>query len=118
MSEILSLHEYELKPGVPGQALEAAVQTANARRLFDLPGLQGFLLLRGVKGAHRGRYAILWRYQSRQAWEALWGSLEQPKARQDYPPSWRIWEDEFLAPLLAQHPDSIRYTAYEVVLKN
>ena len=101
-----------------GQAQERAARAAVERRLLSIPGLQGFLLLKGLKGANRGRYAILWRYQSRQAWEALRGSLEQPKARHDYPPSWRIWDDEFLAPLLAQHPDSIRYTAYEVVLKN
>ena len=26
---------------------------------------------------------------------------------------WRVWEEEFLAPILSGHPDAIRFTAYE-----
>ncbi len=37
----------------------------------------------------------------------------EPRPKQDYPPSWKIWEDEVLAPFLAEHPERIAFTAYQ-----
>jgi|Deesub1362A_J573_1020465.scaffolds.fasta_scaffold01553_2 hypothetical protein len=118
MAPLISLHEYELRPEVPPAAFEGALREAVARGLFELPGLQGFHFLRGIKGARRGRYAALWIYKNREAWEEIWGPVDRPKPREEFPPAWRIWEDEILAPLLAQDPHSITYTAYEVWLKS
>jgi hypothetical protein len=28
---------------------------------------------------------------------------------------WRVWENEVLAPFLAQHPDAIRFISYEAL---
>ena len=88
---------------------------AEQRRLFDLPGLVGHHFLRGLKGTRTSRYAAIWVFESRQAWERLWGPVEAPRAAADYPQQWKIWENEILAPLLSQDPDTIRFTSYEEV---
>jgi hypothetical protein len=69
--------------------------------------------LRGVKGGRRGGYAAVWVYESRQAWEQLWGTLDRPRRSDEYPEKWRIWENEFLAPILSSDPNAIRFMAYE-----
>jgi heme-degrading monooxygenase HmoA len=113
MPRMISIHEYELKPGSdPGQ-FEQALRDAEARGLFELPGLTAHHFVRGVKGARPHAYAAVWVYESREAWERLWGTAERPRARTEYPKKWRIWEDEVLAPILSGDPDAIRFTAYE-----
>ena len=89
------------------------LRDAEARDLFRLPGLVAHHFLRGLKGARGGQYTALWIYESREAWERLWGTPEHPRAPRDYPDAWTTWEEEFLAPFLDVHPDAIRYTAYE-----
>jgi hypothetical protein len=115
MARIISIHEYELAPGVRPADFELAVSEAKRQRLFDLPGLREHHFLRGLKGARSGRYTAIWIYESRAAWEALWGPRDAPRAPIDYPPTWKVWENTILAPLLAQHPDAIRFTSYEEV---
>jgi len=113
MARIISVHEYELKPGSNPAQFEQALRDAEARGLFDLPGLVTHHFIKGVKGARLGAYAAVWIYESREAWERLWGTLEHPLGRTEYPEKWRIWEEELLAPILSSHPDAIRFTAYE-----
>ncbi len=113
MSRIISIHEYDLKPGSDEQQFEQVIRDAEARGLLRLPGLIAHHLIKGTKGARRGAYAAVWVYESREAWEQLWGTPEQPRSPQEYPENWKIWEEELLAPFLAQHPDAIRFTAYE-----
>ena len=115
MPRVISIHDYELKPGVSGDAFEQAAREAERRGLFDLPGLVGHHFLRGLKGARRGAYTALWIFESRDAWERLWGTVEAPVRPSDYPARWKIWESEVLAPLLDQDPDTIRFTSYEEV---
>lgn len=115
MGRIVSIHEYELAPGVEPADFEKALREARRQRLFDLPGLREHRFLRGMKGARTGAYTAIWIYDSRAAWEALWGPLDAPRGPAQYPPNWKIWENELLAPLLAQHPDTIRFTSYEEV---
>lgn len=115
MQAIISIHEYELRPEVAPAAFEAAVQEAVSRRLFELPGLAAFHFLKGIKGARAEKFAAVWIYESREAWERLWGSPVAPKSREAYPPSWLIWEDDILAPLLVCEPDRIIFTSYEVM---
>ncbi len=112
-ARIVSVHEYELRDGVSEDQFLRTAKEAQSRGLFDLPGLIHYRLLRGVKGARRGSFAAIWVYESRTAWEALWGPPEAPKTRANYPPTWRVWEDELLAPLLKRDPDRVRYTSYE-----
>lgn len=116
MGKIISVHEYTLKPGVPEVEFEAALRQATRRRLFDLPGLEAFYFVKGIKGRRSGRYAAVWVYTSRKAWEALWGPPERPVPKEEYPRRWRIWEEEILAPLLREDPDHIQYTTYEAFL--
>ena len=113
MGRIISIHEYELKPGVDCRQFEKAVRDAEARGLLQLPGLVAHHFVKGMKGARQGAYAALWIYESREAWEHVWGSPAQPRRAEDYPNTWKVWEEELLAPLLKQHPDAIRFTAYE-----
>ena len=115
MAKVISVHEYELKPGVQEAAFERALHDADRRGLFDLPGLAEHHFLRGLKGARRGAYAAIWIFESRQAWEKLWGPVGSPRPAAEYPESWKIWENTILAPLLAQDPDTIRFTSYEEV---
>lgn len=113
MSRVISVHEYTLKPGVNAAEFEAAIQTARARGLLSLPGLEACYLVKGLRGHRQGRYAAIWVYASREAWERLWGPPDQPRPWQDYPANWQVWETQVLAPFLDREPDQITFTAYE-----
>ena len=115
MPEVISVHEYVLKPEADPAAFEAAIQAARERGLLRLPGLVDYHFLRGIRGTRRDQYTAIWIYESRAAWEALWGPVDAPRSKEDYPESWKIWEDEVLAPFLDQDPDKISYTSYEVL---
>jgi hypothetical protein len=113
MGRIISIHEYDLSPGINVEQFEQVLHDAEARGLLQLPGLVAHHFVKGAKGVRRGAYAALWIYESREAWERLWGTPEHPRLPQDYPDTWKIWEQEVLAPFLKVHPDAIRFTAYE-----
>lgn len=113
MARVVSIHEYELKAGTDASAFETAIRRAEDRGLFAIPGLVSYHFMRGLKGMRAGRYAAVWIYESREAWQRLWGTPEQPLHFADYPASWRIWEEEILAPLLDRIPDKISFTTYE-----
>ncbi|RMF86486.1 MAG: hypothetical protein D6736_15030 [Nitrospinota bacterium] len=113
MARIISVHEYLLRPESNEAEFRQALLAAQRRGLLRLPGLVEHHFLQGIKGAGRGQYAALWIYESREAWERLWGSPDQPRQREEYPENWKIWEEEVLAPFLQQDPDQIRFTAYE-----
>ncbi len=113
MPKIISVHEYVLRPGVDEIQFENAIQKAHKSGLLKLPGLVEYKFVKGIKGSRKGYYAAIWVYESRQAWEKLWGSAENPRKKQDYPENWKVWEDEVLAPFLSQDPDRIEFTAYE-----
>jgi hypothetical protein len=111
---VTSIHEYELAPGVDADRFETVVAGAERDGLFELPGLAGHRFLRGIKGDRAGEYAAVWTYESRAAWEALWGPPDDPVAPDEYPERWREWERR-LAPLLTGDPDRIRFTSYRTV---
>jgi hypothetical protein len=112
VAKVISVHEYELKPGISDEAFERALEDAERRGLFELPGLVGHHFLKGLKGARRNAYAAIWIFESRAAWEELWGTVEAPRPPTEYPDKWKVWENEVLAPLLSQDPDTIRFTSY------
>ncbi len=113
MRRIVSIHEYDLKPGINVEHFEQVLREAEGRGLLQLPGLVAHLFVRGAKGVRRDAYAALWIYESREAWEHLWGTPEHPRPPQEYPDTWKVWEQELLAPFLKDCPDAIRFTAYE-----
>ena len=113
MGCVVSIHEYELKAGASAEQFEQVLRDAEARGLLKLPGLVAHYFMKGAKGVRRGAYAAVWIYESRSAWENLWGSPEHPRLPQDYPDTWKVWEQELLAPFLRDDPDAIRFTAYE-----
>jgi heme-degrading monooxygenase HmoA len=115
MARVISIHEYELRPSVQEAAFERALHDAERCGLFDLPGLIEHHFLRGLKGARRGAYTGIWIFESREAWEKLWGTVEAPRPVEEYPETWKIWENEILAPFLIEHPDTIRFTSYEEI---
>jgi len=113
MAKVFSLHEYVLRPGVDENDFKSAVRRAQEGGLLQFPGLIDFHLVKGIKGSRRGYFATLWIYESRDAWQRLWGSPDEPLEKENYPENWRIWEEEILAPFLVGDPDQIRYTTYE-----
>lgn len=112
MGRVISIHEYELKPDIDGSEFEDALRTAEDQDLFQLPGLVEHHFIKGLKGSRVGKFAAIWVYESREAWEDLWGSPDQPRGKADYPENWQTWE-KMLEPFLAQDPDEILFTAYE-----
>jgi hypothetical protein len=113
MSKVMSVHEYVLLPGIDERRFEQSIRQARERGLLRLPGLLEHHFLKGIKGSRNGCYAAIWIYESREAWERLWGTPDHPRRRQDYPENWKIWEEEVLAPFLSLDPDRIVFTAYE-----
>ena len=113
MAMMICIHNYTLKAGVSGAEFEARIAEAEARGLLKLPGLVRHHFLRGVKGTRKDSYAAVWVYESREAWEKLWGPADRPLTKAHYPANWIAWEDEVLAPLLDQDPDRIDFTSYE-----
>lgn len=113
MSKVISIHEYVLRRGVDERDFEKAIQEAEERGLLDLPGLVEHHFVKGIRGSRSGFYAAIWVYESKEAWEDLWGRPEHPRGKEDYPENWKVWEDEILAPLLGEDPDRINFTAYE-----
>jgi hypothetical protein len=112
MPTIISVHEYELRPGVDESQFARLIGQAEARGLFALPGLTAHHFVKGIKGARHGRYAAIWVYSSREAWERLWGPPDQPLRQPEYPAPWQRWE-AMLAPWLRDDPDRLVFTAYE-----
>ncbi|HEV8586143.1 MAG TPA: hypothetical protein VGT02_14340 [Methylomirabilota bacterium] len=112
MARVFSIHEYDLKPGVEPAIFEAAIRKADSAGLLRLPGLVAHHFVRGLKGARRDAYAAVWVYESREAWERLWGAPESPRPPEAYPENWKRWEAQVLAPFLVDHPDAIRFTSY------
>lgn len=112
---IISIHRYDLVADTTAEDFEAAVAEAERRGCFDLPGLVEYRFLRGIKGRRTDGYTAVWTYENREAWEALWGPVDDPVPKSEYPEQWNVWEDDILDPLLAGAPDDIVYTSYEVV---
>ena len=113
MAKIISVHEYLLKPGISGKQFEETINKARKAGLLKLPGLSNFYFIKGIRGVRKNKYTAIWIYESLKAWENLWGSINQPKSKQDYPENWKIWEDEVLAPFLTSDPDEITFTSYQ-----
>ena len=55
MARIISVHEYDLKPGSNPAQLEQALRDGEARGLFDLPGLMTHHFIKGREGRTAGR---------------------------------------------------------------
>lgn len=113
MTKVISIHEYLLKENVTGEQFEKAVENARSLRLFDLPGLIDHHFLKYIRGTRKIQYAAIWVYADRESWEKLWGTANNPIKKEDYPAKWKIWENEILAPLLAQDPDQMYYASFE-----
>lgn len=112
---IVSVHHYELAVSTTPTEFHDAVRDAERRGLFDLPGLIEHRFLRGIRGSRRNEFTAVWTYESREAWERLWGPVDDPITTEEYPEQWKQWEDDVLAPLVAGDPDEIDYTSYEVI---
>jgi hypothetical protein len=98
MTRVISVHEYILRTDVKEVDFENAVQEARRRGLLQFPGLEEYHFVRGIRGAQSGCYGTIWIYESREAWEMLWGSVGKPLSSKDYPEKWKVWEQEVLAP--------------------
>jgi len=115
MKRVISIHDYKLKQGVSSEQFETSVAKARQLDLFNLSGLIEFHFLRRIRGSRNVEYTAIWIYQNRASWEKLWGKTDNLIEKENYPENWKRWENEFLAPLLAQDPDRIDYAAYEEI---
>jgi hypothetical protein len=113
MSKVISIHEYILKPGVSERRFVNTILNAKERGLLRLPGLVDYYLVKGIRGFRNGLYAAVWIYESKGAWESLWGPIDKPLSKTDYPQNWKVWENEVLFPFLDQDPDKIKFTSYQ-----
>lgn len=113
MGKVVSIHEYVLKPEVSPATFKTAIREAQRRGLLTLPGLVSYHFVTGIKGTRAHQFSAIWIYESRSAWEALWGTVDKPKRKHEYPKNWQDWEDAILAPLLTQDPDTITFNSYE-----
>lgn len=113
MPKVISVHEYVLKPDSDHQEFENALLRARERGLLQLPGLVDYFLMKGIRGYRKGAYAAIWIYESEEAWARLWGPVGQLIPKERYPESWIAWENQVLAPFLAQDPDQIHFTSYK-----
>ena len=113
MSKVISIHEYILKPGVSERRFVNAILNAKKHGLLNLPGLLDYYMVKGIRGFRNGLYAAVWIYESKEAWESLWGPIEKPLSKADYPQNWKVWENEVLFPFLDQEPDKIKFTSYQ-----
>lgn len=95
------------------EQLRATAKEAAERGLFELPGLVRWWFGERIKGQLPGRASSFWVYESRAAWEALWGTPEDPASPGDYPELWVIWEQEYLGPLLDRSADAIEFGSYQ-----
>ena len=113
MSMVISIHEYILKSDASERQFVKAILNAKERGLLRLPGLVDYYLVKGIRGFRHGLYAAVWVYESKEAWESLWGPKDKPINKTDYPENWKIWENEVLFPFLDQDPDKIKFTSYQ-----
>jgi hypothetical protein len=113
---IVSIHHYELADSATPSDFGDAVAVAVDEELFEgIPGLVDYRIGRGIKGSRTDQFAAVWVYESTDIWEEVWGPVDDPVSKSAYPDAWLRWEDELLDPILADDPDRIEYTSYEVV---
>ena len=113
IQRVISIHEYQLKEGITEEQFETAVAKAREQNLFRLPGLERYHFLKRIRGTRQINFVSIWIYDSKISWINLWGNVNHPLSKEDYPRNWKIWEDEILKPLLVQEPDKINFGAYE-----
>ena len=75
--------------------------------------LPDFYFLKRIRGTREVAYTAIWIYKNKNFWGKIWGENNNPVPKEQYPETWKIWEDEILAPLITQEPDRIHYAAYE-----
>lgn len=114
-TRIFSVHEYEFEPHVTDEDVFAALREAEARGCFDIPGLVDYRFGKGIRGTRNDQFVAIWVWADYERWADLWGPVDDPVSKDEYPEPWLVWEDEILDPLLATDPDRISYTAYEAV---
>ena len=76
MSNVISIHEYILKPGVSERQFESAILGAKKRGLLHLPGLVDYYLVKGIRGSRNGSYAAVWTNRRTHQQGRLSGKLE------------------------------------------
>lgn len=113
---ITSVHHYELAAAADPSDFYDAVSEAVSRGLFErIPGLVDYQIMQGIKGERTDKFAAIWVYESKEAWKDVWGPVDDPVPKTEYPDEWLSWEDELLEPILAENPDEIEYTSYDVI---
>lgn len=107
--KVYTVHEHNLRSSADRAAYETAI--GQAIQELRIPGLLHAYHLKAFKGKRQGAYAVLWIYENRDAIIQNFGTPENPK----WPEAWLHYENEVLAPFIDEHPDKIRFSAYEVI---
>lgn len=106
MVRIIAIHEYELREGINHEEFERMLK----EKLKDLnmEGLISKHTLKGYKGERKGKYAVLWIFESQEMLEKLFGTENEPLKG---PPSFMAYEN-FLRKYIERDPTQITYTDY------
>jgi hypothetical protein len=113
---VVSVHHNELAESADPSDFREAVSEAVSSGLFEnVPSLVDYRIVHGIRGARAGEFAAIWMYESKDAWVDVWGPVGEPVPKTEYPDPWLTWEDELLDLVLANDPDTIEYTSYELV---
>jgi len=73
MGRIISIHEYDLKPGLTSSSLSKPCATLK-HGVAPAPRARGSLFCQRGERCPPRAYAALWIYESREAWERLWAA--------------------------------------------
>ncbi len=108
-SNIIAVHEHELKPEANIRLYEKEV--AQVLESLAIPGLLKAYHLKGFKGERKNRYAIIWIFENKDVLVQNFGTPENRKLPKD----WFYYENEVLAKYLDRHPDTIDFTDYAIL---
>jgi hypothetical protein len=48
-----------------------------------------YRFVRGIRGMRTDEFSAVWTYESREAWERFWGSVDDPVDKEEYPDQWK-----------------------------
>lgn len=111
IGSVISVHEHELREGVDQEEYERVLEQA-LKDLHDIPGLQTVFVLKSFKGSRARKWAVIWIWENKKAIIKNFGTTDAPIM----PPAWIAYENT-IAPFLDRHPDTITFSAYELLFQ-
>jgi hypothetical protein len=112
MPKVFGYHEFDLREGADEKEFEEDISKSIAE--IKLPGLIDKFFVKGVRGKRRGKYAVIWVFESLEAIESLWGTEDDPKPGPDI---FLDYEEKVLGPYIDRPAQQIVWSDYEVIVR-